>query len=281
MLRTILVASTVLAGFGSAALAADLPRRTVPYAPVAVPAFTWTGFYVGGHAGYINSDSNTITTTGNNTVTAGNVLATLRPPGIASQTDGFIGGGQIGYNHQIGIGVFGIEADISSTDLNERDTFLSNRAGANPTDRSVFRSRLDYLGTVRGRFGIAFDRVLVYGTGGFAYGEVRQDVDFFAFNSGLLQFTGRNRGTETGYAVGGGVEYAISTDSFLNVFNVFGSDAVTIRGEYLYYNLGSQSVTVAGVPGVAAAASITGYTSRFETDGHIARAGINFKFGTY
>ncbi len=87
-------------------------------------------------------------------------------------------------------------------------------------------SSLDYFGTVRGRLGYAFDRTLVYGTGGFAYGSGSADRSFGGYAG--------NDSFRTGYAVGGGIEYALPTDSFLNFFR---SSAVTLKVEGLYVNL--------------------------------------------
>ena len=79
---------------------------------------------------------------------------------------------------------------------------------------------------MRGRLGYAFDRTLVYGTGGFAYGSGSADRSFGGFAG--------NDSFRTGYAVGGGIEYALPTDSFLNFFR---SSAVTLKVEGLYVNL--------------------------------------------
>ncbi len=136
---------------------------------------------------------------------------------------------------------------------------------------NTYRTDLSFLGTVRGRVGYAFDRVFVYGTGGFAYGDVTQRVGFQTA-APLTYFGSRSR-IDTGYAYGGGIEYALPTDSFLNFFR---SNAVTIKAEYLRYDLGSHNLLIGSVggPGV-------GYISRFRTEGAIARAGLNFKFGSY
>ncbi len=91
----------------------------------------------------------------------------------------------------------------------------------------------------------------------------------------MTYFGSRSR-IETGYAYGGGVEYALPTDSFLNFFK---SNAVTLKAEYIRYDLGSRNLLVASTgaplsPGV-------GYFSRFRTEGSLVRAGLNFKFGTF
>ena len=115
---------------------------------------------------------------------------------------------------------------------------------------------------MRARAGVAFDRALVYATGGLAYGEttIRGSLTSRDTPPTFAAANGREGGTDVGFAVGAGVEYAI-----LNNF--------TIRGEYLYYNLGKQTVAVAqsATPG-----NFADY--RIESDGHLARFGVNYKY---
>jgi outer membrane immunogenic protein len=261
--KQLLLSTIALAGLTVAAGAADLPRRAVaPIAPImTVPVFTWTGFYVGVHAGYAFSESD-IRTQGNAANTIANVGALARPPSLSFDQDGFIGGAQIGYNLQFGAFVAGVEADISYTDLGTSTDYRSpvTFGAALAGTRSTFSQDLEYLGTVRARLGVAFGRALVYATGGLAYGDVNYQADFFN-SPGALQFTGRKSGVEVGYTIGAGVEYAFTNN-------------LTLKAEYLYYDLGSQNVVVNAIPGVG----LNSYTSRFETEGHIARVGLNYKF---
>ena len=104
---------------------------------------------------------------------------------------------------------------------------------------------------------------MIYATGGLAYGEVRNNAAFFG-TAGQLQFAGGTSRTEVGYTVGGGIEHAFTPNW-------------SVKAEYLYYDLGANTVNVALVPGSGGAP--TGYNSRFENDGHIVRAGLNYKFG--
>lgn len=267
MKKLVLLSTASLAMMAGVAAAADLPSRRLAPAPfVAVPVFTWTGFYFGGNAGYAFSDKGHVETTGNGPVTISNVALNLRPSSQRLDPEGFTGGGQLGYNYQLGSVVIGLEADIQYTDLAQTRDFVSVRG-----DRSSFRSTTDYIGTVRGRLGYAFDRLLVYGTGGFAYGDVYNRANFFNFPpASNLQFTASRDDVETGYAVGGGIEYAVPNFSLFN-------NAVTVKAEYLYYDLGERNLVVANVPPTAP----NSYTSRFTNDGHIVRAGLNFKFGGF
>lgn len=274
MLKRILLGSVALGALASTALAADLPSRRAPVPYVAVPVFTWTGFYIGGNLGYAFSSDSNVFTTGQAAANVANVAGGARPGVVRLDQDGFSGGGQIGYNYQFGNIVLGVEADAAYTDLSRTTTVITAPlAPAVGTLANTFRQDLAFLGTVRGRLGYAFDRLMVYATGGFAYGDVDYRANFFG-PAGNVQFVGRRNGMETGYAAGGGVEYALPTN-----FNLFGSSAVTLKAEALYYDLGRRTINVALVPGSGGAG--TGYNSRFDTSGVIARAGVNFKFGTF
>ncbi|KIU36409.1 porin [Methylobacterium radiotolerans] len=261
----------------AAASAADLPRRAAPppvFTPV--PVFTWTGAYFGINAGYaFDASSRT-----NNTFAVPFPYAA--PGTVASfrdrSQDGFSGGAQIGYNWQITPGsgvVIGFEADAQYLDFgrNRNNAFISGAVapGYYVTDPRGLSS-LDFFGTVRGRLGYAFDRTLVYATGGFAYGSGSADRSFGGYAG--------NDSFRTGYAVGGGVEYALPTDSFLNFFR---SSAVTLKVEGLYVNLergtrnqGALVVNAANLVPVAYSA-----IGRRDDEFAVVRAGLNYKFGSY
>ena len=250
------------------AFAADMPARFAKAPPPMVsPAYNWSGFYVGVHAGYTFSEDDTVVTTGQLAGNIANVAGGARPGQVRLDRDGFIGGGQIGYNWQFSPSwVFGLEADISYVDgretINVVTASLPTAVPPNAPLNNTFRSRMEYFGTFRGRIGYAWDRTMVYATGGLAYAEVENSASFFNAANGL-QFDGGRRRMETGYTVGGGIEHAFSPNW-------------SVKAEYLYYDLGSNVVNVAAVPGGGGAG---GYNSRFENDGHIVRAGLNYKFG--
>lgn len=267
------------------AYAADLPRRAPPppvFTPV--PVFTWTGGFFGVNAGYAWSDNQNIRSYEVNNSGAGVVISALNAATVRSTQDGFTAGGQVGYNYQFTPGsgvVVGIEADAAYTDLNRRRTLVGNAIPGFPGIAQFVntnRQSLDFLGTVRGRIGYAFDRVLVYGTGGFAYGNVRYDTaTSLSFAGVTTPFAGGSYDKiETGFAYGGGIEYALPTDSFLNFFR---SSAVTLKAEYLHYDLGRRNVSVFNLPVTAPA--FVNSVSQFRTEGNIARVGLNYKFGSY
>lgn len=248
------------------ALAADLPARMTKARPMAVsPAYDWSGFYVGVHAGYTFGEDDNVDTTGQAAGNIANVAGGARPGQVRLERDGFIGGGQAGYNWQVTPNwVLGLETDISYVDIRrDVNVVTAPLAPGVGSLNNTFRSRMEYFGTVRGRVGYVWDRTMVYATGGLAYGEVDNNVAFFG-TAGQLQFAGNTRRTETGYTVGGGVEHGIAPNW-------------TVKAEYLYYDLRDTTVNVALVPGGGGGG--TGYNSRFENDGHIVRAGLNYKFG--
>src|SRR6195952_376404 len=264
-----LAAFTALTG---AASAADLPRRAAPppiFTPV--PVFTWTGFYAGFNAGYaFDASSNSGSTF---SVAPYGTTATFSQ----RNQEGFSGGAQIGYNVQFTPGsvvVVGIEADAQYLDFgrNRNNGFAPGLAGGYYVTDPRGLSSLDFFGTVRGRLGYAFDRVLVYGPGGFAYGAGSADRSFGGFAG--------NDSFRTGYAVGGGMEYALPTESFLNFFR---SSAVTFKIEGLYVNLDRGTNTQGAFVINSATNSPAAYSSvgRRDDEFAVVRAGLNYKFGSY
>ncbi|WP_111474047.1 outer membrane protein [Methylobacterium sp. XJLW] len=276
MIKKLLLASAATALLTGAASAADLPRRAAPppvFTPV--PVFTWTGAYFGINAGYAFDASS------NNT----NSFAVPFPYGNGTTAffnqrnqEGFSGGGQVGYNFQFTPGsgiVVGIEADAQYLDFgrNRNNAFVVGplAPGYYVTDPRGLSS-LDFFGTVRGRIGYAFDRVLFYGTGGFAYGSGSADRSFGGYAG--------NDSFRTGYAVGGGIEYALPTDSFLNFFR---SSAVTLKVEGLYVNLDRNTRNQGAFVINAANNFPVAYNTigRRDDEFAVVRAGLNYKFGSY
>lgn len=204
-MKKILVAAALVM-LAAPAFAADY-RRPPQYADplVAAPLFNWTGFYVGLNGGY-----------GWGT-------------GAGVSTSGFVGGGQLGFNYQLNGGlVLGAETDIALS-------------GMDGTAAGVTFST-DYLGSVRARLGYAVDRVMLYGTGGLAYGR------------GDLQIGGlSNKQIQWGWALGGGIEAMVAPQ-------------LSARIEYLYMDLGHE--TYGSVFGPVNVGLTTG----------LLRAGVNYKF---
>ena len=160
------------------ALAADLPTRAAPAAPVAAaPAFTWTGFYVGANAGYAWGTARFSDTDGD---------------GVSGRYNGALGGAQIGYNWQAGDIVFGVESDIQATGISRSLT----------SDGTTLKSEIQYFGTVRGRIGMSFDNIMPYVTAGLAYANNKVT----ASEAGVSLSSSK---THFGWTVGAGVEAAL------------------------------------------------------------------------
>jgi outer membrane immunogenic protein len=244
-LRRYLLAST-LCVLPFAVNAADMPTKARP-APVIQPIpYSWTGFYVGVSGGIIGQNSKGTDigdgSGGGLIFTAGDQYGI---PGV-----GGIVGGNIGYNWQFAPNwVLGVEADISWTSVD--DTFAFNCSPC-----SAVASKLDYLGTVRARFGYVFDsfdrRAMLYATGGFAYGRVK---NYATFDPTTL-FTVNTSGTQTGWTAGAGLEYAFTNNW-------------TARAEFLYVDLGDAD----GID-----SSTSGCRFGFDNRYIVGRLGINYKF---
>ncbi|MBZ6079424.1 outer membrane protein, partial [Microvirga puerhi] len=190
--------------------------------------FTWTGFYVGVNAGYGWNTNNE------------NVFV----PGIgfvdSGSNGGFVGGGQIGYNYQFNQFVVGVEGDVQYADVNRHrnNDFLfvtPGFVGANNNNNN------DWFGTVRARAGFAFDRALIYATGGFAF-----------------------NGDNGGWTVGGGVEYAFTNN-------------LTAKVEGLYVNIDNGNRNDAFLLGTPV--GFVGGKNKDEFG--VIRAGLNYKFSSY
>ncbi|MET0968026.1 MAG: outer membrane beta-barrel protein [Tardiphaga sp.] len=264
-MKTFLLGTAALLALAAPAAAADMaPRTYAKAAPMVSPLYNWSGFYAGIHAGYTFGDRTGVDTTGQAPINVLNVLGGARPASVGLDRDGFIGGGQIGYNWQASSPwVWGLEADISYVDINSSRNVVTTPLSGIGALNNAFGTSMDYFGTVRGRVGYAWDRTMVYATGGFAYGQV-ENAAAFGGPAGQLQFVGSNRDTKTGYTVGGGVEHAWTGNW-------------TVKAEYLYYDLGDTTVGVNVIPGSGGGG--TGYNSSFSNDGHIVRAGLNYKLG--
>ncbi|MBY6240171.1 outer membrane protein [Methylosinus sp. Sm6] len=268
-MKKYVVAASMLAlavGMGSAS-AADLPsRKDAPaFLPPPPPPPMWTGFYLGLNAGYGWSNTDTVTQSYYDTGSAGfgaQALAGNFPFAPSVKNEGFIGGGQIGYNAQVyNSFVLGLEADIQGVASDRQSTTYTG-----PTASASISRGLDYLGTVRGRVGyLVTPTLLAYATGGLAYGQTNQSATYYGTATGSDSFSD----TRVGYSVGGGLEWL-----FLPHWSA--------KAEYLYYDLGKATTSGASFAYADAAGAQNSWaqsTSRF--DGHVVRAGVNYHFNFF
>jgi outer membrane immunogenic protein len=223
-MKRLFLSSVALFALAAAApaSAADLPARTYTKAPAALVAvYNWTGGYIGINGGYAWGTTNWSDATGSG----------------SWRTSGGLIGGTLGYNVQAGQLVYGLEGDLDWTRI---------RGTASTTvctpDCATGNS---WLGTVRGRLGMAWDRTLGYVTGGVAFGNIRGE------------FTGSESTTKAGWTLGAGAEFALT-------------GPWTAKVEYLYVDLGKFSCSVAtcGGPG----------TTDVSFKANILRAGLNYRF---
>src|SRR6185312_14217579 len=171
------------------AQAADLINRPIaqplPEAPAGV---TWTGFYIGGNLGAAFSPNDASITD----------LSTDQDLSLRLSNDTeLIGGAQAGYNLQLGSFLVGVEGDVD------------------------FADNINYLASVRGRAGFALGSWLLYGTGGVAFIDTDTDFTVLSGDNGAFSFNESN--SDTGYVVGGGIDYRVTPKLSLGV-------------EGLYYN---------------------------------------------
>ena len=246
------------------ARAADLP------APVqAQPsAYDWGGFYFGGSVGGNITSNFNADTEGDTTFRFDNNNGGLVPITLDSGTGGLIGGLQGGYNYQFGSYVVGAEADLSASQAGGSGSYTSFVTFMGSTFTTSASEKTDYLATLRLRAGYTpVDRWLIYATGGLAVGGVSTSANVVMNSAPANNWNGADSDTRSGYTLGGGLEYAITPH-------------LTLKGEYLYYNIGSRRTMATGDAAVSANPTLSGlyYVNKTTTAGSIIRAGVNYKF---
>ncbi len=257
----------VTAALTAPGLAADLGARSYTKAPALAPVSNWSGFYVGGNLGYGWGDGNT-------DVSFLAPLAAANGAGInntslGARSKGVIGGAQAGYNWQIGSLVTGLEADIQGSGI-KGSASSTNLTGFRliPTDGMVISSepKLSWFGTVRGRLGVTVTpELLLYGTGGLAYGHVDASANFLVPGDGPNDppFVGPTSVSKTkvGWTAGAGAEWMFAHNW-------------SAKLEYLYVDLGNEPAF--GNMFATDTVDKVGYTWRFREN--ITRVGVNYHF---
>jgi outer membrane immunogenic protein len=207
------------------------------------PTFNWSGFYVGGNVGFVSGRSSLADD-------ASGTLPALGGATYNANGTGFIGGFQAGYNWQLTNVVLGVEGDLTFGSQTRSVSNILTRG--NPA--GVFNARLSTLGTIRGRLGWAFDRFLVYGTGGVAFASLKDD-----FSDPPLSITAAPKTNVTGWVAGGGVEYAVTGNW-------------TVKAEYLHVGFANRTTSVTPFPPTPT------YAFAFKDSFDIGRLGLNYKF---
>ncbi len=261
-----IVMTAVAVAFGAigSASGADLGRRVARPAPAytppppPVPVSRWTGCYVGGNAGGVWGKMRDDWTANNGFLDPGRIDANGSGDLNGS---GFIGGGQVGCNWQwTPAWVWGVEADIQYTGLDEsRDVFVPASGGLGAeTFHSDFRSR--WLATFRGRFGwLATPDVLIYGTGGLAVANIEtNDSVFFAATQSVNSVS--DSSTRIGWTAGAGVEWMFFPQW-------------SVKVEYLFVDLSGFDKVSTNTFNSSAAILHDHHLTE-----NIVRAGLNFHF---
>jgi outer membrane immunogenic protein len=224
-----LALSGVIASAAFPAMAADMYRA--PAEPAYVAVAGWTGFYAGVNGGYAFDSQGKHT---------------------KMFDEGGFGGGQIGYSWQGGFGlgpnvVLGVEADFQGAGIDHSIGVAWTNGHTGTHTRNI-----DDFGTVRGRLGYAAGPTLVYFTGGFAYGDKTNEIADTTANTVY-----KEDGIETGYVLGGGVEYKLNP-------------SWSVKAEYQFIDLNHENATD------AAGKSVTTVDTELST----VRMGVNYHFGS-
>lgn len=285
-MKTLVFAAAIAALTATTASAADIAARPYTKAPAISPVYNWTGFYVGVNVGYGFGDRNAdFTANDPATVSLGASTGTFLSTRYDS--DGVLGGVQIGYNWQVSPNwLLGIEADFQGSDLKGGNSapFLSGLSAA-PYATSA-QQNVDWFGTLRARVGwLPNDKFLAFATGGLAYGGVKNSASVIrstlagdgvsiggfsyvcAFNPvGTACLAGQSNDVQVGYTVGGGFEYSLWQN-------------LTLKAEYLYVNLGRGDVNASSFavlnPGDIPGSVKAGFG---DLDFHVVRTGLNYRF---
>jgi outer membrane immunogenic protein len=222
------------------------PQSLAVYVATPTPGYNWSGLYAGFNIGYGFGSSDW-----------------SAQAGLSGSfgTSGFLASADVGFNFQSGGLVLGVEGDVdwqllTGTSNSSVCTGFAATAASKTAAGLACQTRSDWLGTARVRVGYAFDQLLVYVTGGGAFGNVQTRLN------GL----GEQNTVEFGWTAGAGLEYAIS--------NMW-----TARLEYLYVDLANASCSNAGpcrfILGTPPNAPVNASVKFTES---LVRLGINYKF---
>jgi outer membrane immunogenic protein len=216
-MRHLLLSTVAFAALAGSAFAADLPsRKEAPVYVAPIPVFSWTGFYVGGDVGgSFGSSSIHSDWTG------------LHSRSL--ETSGFMGGGYVGYNYQWNQSVvLGVEGDFQGTSAEKSVSWVGSNIVGDPNVYTA-KFQTNWLASINGRLGIAYDRAMFYAIGGAAWAQTSASLSAAAPSGLFIGSVSRDKDL-TGWDIGGGVEYAFTP-------NWVG------RVEYRYYDFSRYDLT--------------------------------------
>jgi outer membrane immunogenic protein len=261
-MKKFLLAGCALAASVFSAMAADMPLKAPPSPPV--PVFTWTGCYLGGSVGGIwrETDNVSIGVADGGSGAAAAAAAGAFPTTFSYGVSSWLAGGQAGCNYQAANWVFGIETDMSGTKLNGSQTIATNVSPFFPAVSSVSQDT-NWIGTTRARLGATWGSALFYGTGGLAYANTSYAYTLNnVAGGGPVATAATDSATQFGWTAGGGVEVGFGRWS--------------VKGEYLYYDLGNHTLNAAC--GTCTGLAPTVFSAHFRDNGSTARVGLNYRF---
>jgi outer membrane immunogenic protein len=267
MKKLMIAAASISLAMAGIAQAADMLMKAPPPAPV----YNWTGWYVGLNGGGAWTTNQSAPFSGAGPAAPLFFAVDAYPSSVPLTSKGGFGGFQTGYNWQVApMWLVGVETDIQVAHIAGTTTVTSiPPLGVLPPFTTQVLTESDWFGTLRARLGLlATSTILVYGTGGLAYGETSTGLNTAIAGgncTGVVPcangFSSSNR---TGWAAGGGLEWMFAP-------------RWTLRAEYLHIDLGTQSATVAPfTPG--GPLLISSFTTSSTFQQNIARAAVNFGF---
>jgi outer membrane immunogenic protein len=261
-MKTLALAASILAVSAVAASAADLHTK----APTRVTeVFNWSGFYVGGNVGGAWENESG---TSNFFSSSAPAAQTNTPQSNSLRNRAVIGGVHAGYNWQMTRWVFGVEADWDWTHTKNGFCRQTDNLSAACSDNGrgflILNGKAEWLDSARGRLGYTWDRFMIYGTGGAAWAKFGSSIETNCLVAGCgsntvsQNTTASFSDTKSGWVAGGGVEAMLDTDWIA-------------RAEYLHYDFGSVTNTLAGDQ----QSTTWSRAFRYET----VRVGLSYKFG--
>jgi outer membrane immunogenic protein len=238
-MRRVVLGAIIAGSFAGSGFAADLPPMSRAAPAVLPAAFSWTGTYVGVNLGGAWGTFDFDPSTTNNLTGVGSAI-----PRTSIDKSAVIGGFQTGYNWQIGNVVLGVEQDLQFTNLKTSFAYGAAPGGALVAGDG-FAAKVDFLSATRFKLGYAWDRFMIYGTGGLETGVLDVTGNYAGrfLGSPATSFTDKHK-FHAGWTVGAGLEYAMTNNLFLGV-------------DYRYFDLGAETYNLGAVtPGLGVTSTV-------------------------